>query len=215
MENLFNFPNKIPSHKIEAHLRAQGCVLIAGTDEVGRGCLAGPVVAAAVILPYPLSIKGITDSKLISAEKRETLYERILKVALACEVAIVSHENIDEINIFQASLKAMKIAVEQLSQRPEILLIDGKHKIPLSLPQKPVIKGDLHCKSIGAASIIAKVTRDRLMKEYQKEYPSFSFGVHKGYATPKHQAELRQHGPCAIHRKSFRLNYGILESNLA
>ncbi|MBF0492802.1 MAG: ribonuclease HII [Deltaproteobacteria bacterium] len=191
--------------KIEPYLRSQACSLIAGTDEVGRGCLAGPVVAAAVILPHPPGFDGITDSKLLSPQKRDDLYQKILEVALAWGVGVVSPQIIDEINIFQASLKAMAIAVEQLSLKPEILLIDGRHCLPLCLPQKAIIQGDLHCVSIGAASIIAKVTRDRMMKEYEKEFPAFSFGIHKGYPTARHREELAQKGPCEIHRRSFKL----------
>ncbi len=189
----------------EKKLREQGKVLIAGTDEVGRGCLAGPVMAAAVILPASHSIQGIKDSKLLSPKQREKIFDEIVKVALTWAVAKVEVFEIDQINIFQASLKAMVLAVGQLSKIPDFLLIDGKFPLPLSMPQKAVVKGDLHCQSIAAASILAKVTRDREMSELEKKYPGFSFSVHKGYPTKKHREEIREWGVSEIHRKSFTL----------
>ncbi len=197
---------KIPPQKLELYLRKQGMCPIAGTDEVGRGCLAGPVVAAAVILPDSCPVSGITDSKLLSPDRRERLYEEILKLALGCGVGIVEVDEIDRINIFQASLKAMSLAVSRLRISPKILLIDGKFKIPIEAPpQIPVIKGDLHCLSISAASIIAKVTRDRLMKTLEEKFPAYRFSAHKGYPTALHRQEIRQAGPSEIHRKSFKL----------
>ncbi len=204
-EFFFEKLREISPPELEAYLRGQGYCSIAGTDEVGRGCLAGPVVAAAVILPYPLATKGIKDSKKLTSAQREKLYDQICDEALSWGIGLVESGEIDQINIFQASLKAMKIAVTQLSVKPEILLLDGKHKIPAFLPQHPVIKGDQHCISIGAASILAKVTRDRLMCELEADYPQFQFSVHKGYPTERHRSEIYQHGPSKIHRQSFRL----------
>ncbi len=196
---------KLHPSRFEKALFTQGLSTIAGTDEVGRGCLAGPVVAAAVILPRDHGIRGIKDSKLLSASQRDILSEEIKAVALTYAVSEVSPAEIDLINIFQASLRAMVNAVQQLKIQPEILLIDGMHRIPLVLPQKPVIKGDLHCKTIGAASILAKVARDRMMKQLEERFPVYSFSVHKGYPTPQHRREIKEHGPSPIHRMSFKL----------
>jgi len=179
--------------------------VLAGTDEVGRGCLAGPVVAAAVILPEDFKIRGLTDSKLLTPEEREAFYLKIEKAALSWGVGIVEVEEIDRINIFHASLKAMAIAVQKLTQAPDLLLVDGNQRVPIVQRQMPVVKGDLYCKSISAASILAKVTRDRMMCEMEKSYPAFRFSAHKGYATVQHRQEIREHGPLPIHRKSFNL----------
>lgn len=189
----------------EKELFSKGLCHVAGTDEVGRGCLAGPVVAAAVILPKNHGIHGIKDSKLLSAAQREKLSLEIKAIALSYAVSEVSPAEIDLINIFQASLKAMVIAVQQLKLQPEILLIDGKFRVPMALPQKPVIKGDLHCQAIGAASILAKVARDQKMKEFEMRFPAYSFSLHKGYPTPQHRREIKEHGPSPIHRMSFKL----------
>ncbi len=191
--------------QFESQLRGQGYRLIAGTDEAGRGPLAGPVVAAAVIFPDPCPVSGIKDSKLLTPLQREKLYDQILRDALSFGVAIVEVEEIDRINIFQASRQAMVRATEKLNPPPEILLVDGKFTLPISLSQKAVIKGDRYCLSIGAASILAKVTRDRLMVELEKQYPQFRFSVHKGYPTAAHRRELGEYGPTPVHRKSFRL----------
>jgi len=201
------FPEEppIPRNHYEKELRRQGYRMLAGTDEVGRGCLAGPVVAAAVILPEEFKIRGITDSKLLKPEEREALYLKIEKAALTWAVGIVEVEEIDRINIFHASLKAMAIAVQKLTQAPDLLLVDGNQRIPIFQRQMPVVKGDLYCKSISAASILAKVTRDRMMCEMEKNYPQFSFSSHKGYATRRHRNEIREHGPLPIHRRSFNL----------
>ncbi len=204
-EFFFEKLREVSAPELETYLRCQGYSSIAGTDEVGRGCLAGPVVAAAVILPHPLATQGIKDSKQLSAAQREKLYDQISSEALAWGLGIVEAPEIDEINIFQASLKAMRLAVAALSIQPEILLLDGKHKIPSFLPQHPVVKGDQYCLSIGAASILAKVTRDRLMRELEGDYPDFQFSLHKGYPTEQHRNEIRRHGPTKIHRQSFRL----------
>lgn len=189
----------------EKELHARGFAHVAGTDEVGRGCLAGPVVAAAVILPPDHGLMGIKDSKLLSAKQRERLFDEIREAALSYSISQVDPAEIDLLNIFQASLKAMALSVQQLSVKPDMLLIDGMHPIPLFMPQRPVIKGDRHCKNIGAASILAKVTRDRMMKEFEDRFPAYSFSVHKGYPTEQHRREIKHHGPSPIHRMSFRL----------
>lgn len=176
---------------------------IAGVDEVGRGCLFGDVVAAAVILPEGLIIEGVNDSKKLTAKKRDALYEIIMEQALAVSVGYVDSGIIDEINIKQASRLAMKKAVEGLSQSPDYLLIDAE-KIDLPLPQQAIIKGDANSQSIAAASIIAKVTRDRLCEGLWEElYPDYGIAIHKGYATKLHREQITALGPTPMHRRSF------------
>ncbi len=182
----------------------QGLEPVVGLDEAGRGCLAGPVVAAAVILRDKSPIKGVTDSKLLSPLRRQQLAELIKSEALAWSVAQVEASQIDKINILQASLQAMAMAVETLSTRPAVLLVDGNQSIPHPLPQKTVIKGDLRSASIAAASILAKVHRDRLMEEYDSRFPGYGFKSHKGYGTKAHLEAIRSLGPCPIHRLSFK-----------
>ncbi len=182
---------------------SRGFKLVAGLDEVGRGCLAGPVVAAAVIFDQDTYLPEVDDSKKISPKERERLFQIIQDRALATAVAVVSSDIIDEINILQASLLAMRDAVKKMSLIPDYLLIDGNQGIKIKIPQELLIGGDSRSHSIGAASIIAKVTRDRLMCDYQKMYPQFSFSAHKGYGTKKHRDELQRHGVLPIHRKSF------------
>ncbi len=194
-----------PPQQLEAFLYKKGYRLIAGTDEVGRGCLAGPVFAAAVILPQDHGIEGIKDSKMLSSRQRELIAEKIKESAISWALGIVEPKEIDQINIFQASLKAMCVAVQQLSAKPDVLLLDGKHSIPMFIPQKPTVKGDRYYQSVGAASIIAKVARDKLMVELEKQYPHYSFSVHKGYPTLQHRKEIKQYGPSLIHRMSFKL----------
>jgi ribonuclease HII len=178
---------------------------VCGVDEVGRGPLAGPVVAAAVILPPDVEIDGLDDSKRLTEAKREKVFDEIMQLGLPCAVGIMDHETVDRMNILQASLCAMRKAVMDLKQAPDVILVDGNHGIPrLSQPQFTVIGGDRHCKAVSAASIVAKVTRDRIMARYEALYPSFSFATHKGYPTAKHMQELREHGPCDIHRRSFK-----------
>lgn len=192
------------SFKYEKKLWKKGFSLIAGVDEVGRGPLAGPIVAAAVVLPPKVKLPGLNDSKLLSPEKREELFVLIKKAALSIGIAKVSHKLIDKINIHQANLLAMKLAVEALSIIPDYLLIDGgRNKLDLSIPQMGISGGDRKCASIAAASIIAKVTRDRLMVRYHKKYPEYGFAQHKGYGTRLHVRKLLKHGPCPIHRISF------------
>ena len=177
---------------------------IAGIDEAGRGPLAGPVVSAAVILPHVLPIAGVIDSKKLSAKNRSRLYEEIYSQAVSIGIGIVDPAEIDRINILQASLLAMSMAVENLKPQPECLLIDGPFQISTRLPQKPIAKGDALSVSIAAASIVAKVTRDRLMERYDEYYPQFGFARHKGYPTLAHKAAIRQFGYCPIHRRTFR-----------
>lgn len=175
----------------------------AGVDEAGRGPLAGPVVAAAVILPEECQINGLNDSKKLSPQKREALFHQIKRLAIVTGVGIVEPEEIDRINILRASLLAMEIAVKKLNPQPDYLLIDGNIRTSLLIPQETVIKGDLRCCSIAAASIIAKVIRDSIMDNYHNIYPEYNFKRHKGYPTIDHFEALRRFGPCPIHRKTF------------
>jgi len=178
--------------------------LIAGLDEAGRGPLAGPVVAAAVVLPEKGAFPGIQDSKKLSPARREKAFALLLREAKAIGLGIVEAEEIDRINILRASLKAMERAVENLSSVPDFLLIDGTFSLNLPFPQRAIPKGDQRCLSVAAASIIAKVTRDRLMRGYHHQYPQYNFARHKGYATQEHLRAIRQNGCCPLHRRSFR-----------
>ena len=182
----------------------KGCKDIAGIDEAGRGPLAGPVVSAAVILPTSFNDHEITDSKKLTAKKRERLYLKIYDRAVAVGIGIVDPVEIDRINILQASLLSMAIAVENLNPQPDHLLIDGNFPIPSNLPQQPIPKGDALSISIAAASIVAKVSRDRLMQTYHNYYPQFDFPKHKGYPTRAHKKAIREFGYTPIHRRSFR-----------
>ena len=181
-----------------------GFTAVAGIDEAGRGPLAGPVVSAAVILPESLPVSGINDSKKLSPKKREKLYDDIYRHAVAVGVGIVDPVEIDRINILQASLAAMAMSVRNLFPAPDFLLIDGPFPIPANFPQKPVIKGDSLSISIAAASIIAKVTRDRMMAVYAEEYPEFDFSTNKGYPTKAHKEAIRKYGCSPIHRLTFK-----------
>lgn len=183
--------------------KAFGIELLAGVDEVGRGCLAGPVYAAAVIFRPEARTRGITDSKLIPPDKRFELAERIKDDAISWAIGVGSVEEIEKINILHASLLAMKRAVEQLNPQPHLLLIDGKFGIAGPWEQRTLIKGDLRCKIIGAASILAKTARDRYMAELDEKFPGYGFGEHKGYATPVHKKAIKQLGPCPMHRRAF------------
>lgn len=183
-----------------------GFTSVCGIDEVGRGPLAGPVVAAAVILPRDCEILYVNDSKKLSAQKREELYDVIMEQAVAVGLGYASHERIDEINILQATYEAMREAVGKLSVQPDLLLNDAV-KIPqLHMKQVPIIKGDAKSISIAAASIIAKVTRDRMMVEYDSIFPEYDFAGNKGYGSAKHIEALKEIGPCPIHRKTFIKN---------
>jgi ribonuclease HII len=187
---------------LEQELRARGYRFLAGADEVGRGSLFGAVVAGAVILSPDHSIRGLNDSKQIEPERREVLAERIRERAVAWAVAAVDASTIDRINIYEASRLAMKLAISQLGPAPDFLLIDA---VPLELPipQQPLVQGDERCHAIAAASIIAKVYRDQMMREWDKFYPEYGLANHKGYQTPEHMAALRAHGPTPLHRLSF------------
>lgn len=182
----------------------EGFSLICGVDEAGRGPLAGPVCAAAVILPPDLELEGLNDSKKLSEKRREALYPLICEQALAYGIAFASEQEIDEINILQATFLAMRRAVEQLGQKPDLALVDGNREPDFGdIPVRTIVKGDSRSANIAAASILAKVTRDRFMLEQDAVYPQYGFAVHKGYGTQKHYAALREFGPCPIHRRSF------------
>lgn len=180
---------------------------ICGIDEAGRGPLCGPVVAAAVILPDEYNILYINDSKKLSETKREEVYKEIDKYAVAYGVGIVSPERIDEINILQATYEAMRTAIHKLSVTPDILLNDAVTIPMVDIKQVPIIKGDAKSQSIAAASIVAKVTRDHLMEEYDKLYPEYGFAKHKGYGTAAHIKAIKEYGPCPIHRRAFIKNF--------
>jgi len=187
------------------------CDCICGIDEAGRGPLAGPVVAAAVILPKGMVIPYVNDSKKLTERRRELLYPEIMEKALAVGVGIVSPERIDEINILQATYEAMRQALSQLPIRPDVLLNDAVRIPGVDIPQVPIVKGDAKSISIACASVIAKVTRDRMMVEYDQLYPEYGFAGHKGYGSAAHMEAIRQVGPCPIHRKTFIK--GILGEN--
>jgi ribonuclease HII len=188
----------------ETIAHSKGFMRIAGIDEAGRGPLAGPVVAAAVILPYGVDMPGLDDSKKLTARKRGILFKEINAKALAVGIGMADHNLIDRINILQATLAAMQQAVTSLAYPPDYLLIDGRNTIQSDIPQKALEKGDSLSASIAAASIIAKVTRDRMMNAYDLEYPGYGFAGHKGYGSADHLAAIVNLGPCEIHRKSFR-----------
>ena len=179
------------------------CGLICGIDEAGRGPLAGPVVAGAVILPKDCDILYLNDSKQLSAAHREALYEEICAKAVSWAVGCVSHERIDEINILQATYEAMRLAIKGLKVTPDLLLNDAVRIPQVPVRQLPIIKGDARSAAIAAASIVAKVTRDRMMLAYDACYPEYGFAIHKGYGTAAHIEAIRKYGPCPIHRKSF------------
>ena len=189
--------------EIENSIHSEGYEIICGVDEAGRGPLAGPVCAAAVILPMGLEIPGLTDSKKLTDKKRRELFPVIKEQAIAYGIGLASHEEIDEINILQATYLAMERALAQLSVNPDIALIDGNRAKDFGLPVRTVVKGDSLSMNIAAASILAKVTRDDLMLELAEQYPEYGFEVHKGYGTKAHYEALRAHGASEIHRKTF------------
>jgi ribonuclease HII len=193
----------------EAEVRTRGFRVIAGLDEAGRGPLAGPVVAAAVVLPPEGNWTGVDDSKKLSPGQREKIFPLLYEKALGVGVGIVEAQEIDRLNILQASLKAMQLAVEKLPLPPDFLLIDGIHALRLPLSQQTIPQGDQRCLSIAAASIVAKVTRDRLMTAYHDQYPQYNFARHKGYGTKEHLQALRKYGCCPLHRQSFRTIYQL------
>lgn len=187
----------------ERKARSLGYSCIAGVDEVGRGPLAGPVVAAAVILPIEFDTTGIKDSKKLRPLQRDDAYERIIAEAVAFGVGICSHAIIDEINILQATYQAMRLAIDALKSKPDHILVDGRPISSLEIPQQAIVRGDSLSVSIAAASIVAKVTRDRLMCEMDERYPEYGFARHKGYCTAEHLEAITKHGICEIHRRSF------------
>ena len=177
--------------------------IVCGVDEAGRGPLAGPVCAAAVILPRDLQIEGLNDSKKLTDKRRRALFDVITAQAVSYGIAFASEQEIDEINILQATFLAMRRALDQLSVRPAIALIDGNRETDFGLPVRTIVKGDSLSANIAAASVLAKVTRDDFMLEQAQRYPQYGFDVHKGYGTRAHYEALRQYGPCPIHRRSF------------
>jgi len=191
------------AHSIDDQFRESGYSLIAGVDEAGRGPLAGPVFAAAVILPPENGLPATMDSKKISPARREALYHEIVSVAVAWNVASIESQVIDRINILQATLKAMVDAVRNLSDTPEMILVDGAQTPFVDSHSRALKKGDGISQSIGAASILAKVLRDQTMARYHEEFPQYGFASHKGYGTREHMDAITEHGPCPIHRRSF------------
>lgn len=194
--------------KIDNELFNKNICYLAGIDEAGRGPLAGPVVVGCVILPKESFIEGVNDSKKISEKKREALYEQITKEAISWSVGIVDQQEIDEINILNATKKALTMAVSQLEIKPQHILVDALHGInTLQIPYTSIVKGDATSYSIAASSIIAKVTRDRIMYEWDKVYPQYGFAKHKGYGTASHIQAIKDFGPCPLHRRSFIKNF--------
>ena len=181
---------------------------VAGIDEAGRGPLAGPVVAAAVILPKDIFLPFLNDSKKVTEKRRDVLFDEIKQNAIAYGIGIASNTLIDEINILQATYEAMREAINALEKTPDVLLVDAVHIPDINIKQVGIVKGDAKSVNIAAASILAKVTRDRIMVEYDKIYPEYGFASNKGYGTATHIAALKEVGPCAIHRKSFIGNFG-------
>ena len=195
--------DKIDMWQIENGLHEQGITAICGVDEAGRGPLAGPVCAAAVILPDNLEIPGLNDSKKLTDKKRRELFPVIKEQAIAYGIAFASEQEIDEINILQATFLAMQRAIDQLEGKAAFALIDGNREKDFGLPVMTVVKGDSRSANIAAASVLAKVTRDLYMEQLAEQYPQYGFEIHKGYGTKAHYAALREHGACEIHRKTF------------
>ena len=192
----------------ENELRNKGFKTICGIDEAGRGPLAGPVVIASVIMPENSMIEGVNDSKKISEKKREKIYEQILEEAVSYGIAIIGQDEIDEINILNATKKGLTVSLQELTERPDLIVVDALSGIDtMGIPYESIIKVDAKCYSIAAASILAKVTRDRIMREWDKVYPEYGFEKHKGYGTAAHIAAIKEHGLCPIHRRSFTKNF--------
>ena len=193
---------------MEKELYNKGFKYICGIDEAGRGPLAGPVVVAGVIMPKDSMIEGVNDSKKVSEKKREKLYDMILEEAISYSVAIIGQDVIDEINILNATKQGVTKVVEELDVKPNLILVDAlTHINTKSIPYDSIIKGDAKCYNIAAASIIAKVTRDRIMREWDEIYPQYGFINHKGYGTAKHIEAIKEYGPCPIHRRTFIKNF--------
>jgi len=194
--------------EIEKELYQKGFQNICGIDEAGRGPLAGPVVVAGVIMPQDSMIEGVNDSKKVSEKKRERLYDLILEEAISYSVAIIGQDVIDEINILNATKHGVTKVVEELEVKPDLIVVDAlTHIDTKGIPYDAIIKGDAKCYSIAAASIIAKVTRDRIMRQWDEIYPQYGFCSHKGYGTAKHIAAIKEYGLCPIHRRSFTKNF--------
>lgn len=202
-DKCYTFCVGLPNNTFEKELQRKGYKYIAGVDEAGRGPLAGPVVAAAVIFPKNTKIPGLNDSKKLTSRQRLLYFKKIKKKALTFGLGIVDEVVIDKINILKASLLAMRIAVNNLTIKPQYILVDGNRRIGLFIPQKLIIGGDALSRSIAAASILAKVTRDKIMDKLNKSFPEYGFNKNKGYGTPFHLQRLKDVGPCLIHRKSF------------
>ena len=196
----------LKQHELE--LRKKGFKTICGIDEAGRGPLAGPVVVASVIMPEDSMIEGINDSKKISEKKREKLYDQIIEEAISYGISIIGQEEIDEINILNATKKGLTNSLKELKVNPDLIIVDAlSHIDTLGIPYESIIKGDAKCYSISAASILAKVTRDRIMREWATIYPQYGFEQHKGYGTAKHILAIKEYGACPIHRKTFIKNF--------
>ena len=192
----------------EDELRNRGFNMICGIDEAGRGPLAGPVVVASVIMPANSMIEGVNDSKKVSEKKREKLYDQILEEAISYGVGIVGQDEIDEINILNATKKGLTMSLKELTVKPDLIIVDAlTHIDTMGIPYESIIKGDAKCYSISAASIIAKVTKDRIMREWDKIYPEYGFEKHKGYGTSAHIEAIKKYGLCPIHRKSFTTHF--------
>lgn len=200
---LFSSLEEADTFSFERELLRLGYLRIAGTDEVGRGPLAGPVVAASVILPRDCDFSQFQDSKKLTPDSRERLATVLREMGAIIGIGLVSEQKIDQLNILQASLLAMKKSMEALPVKPDFLLVDGKFPVPVALPQHFLVKGDSRSASIAAASIIAKVTRDDLMRQYHRQYPHYGFHKNMGYPTAEHRHALSVHGPCPLHRRSF------------
>ena len=195
---------KLKEIEEEIYAKEPAIQKIAGIDEAGRGPLAGPVVVACVILPKDSKIEGVNDSKKVSEKKREVLYEEIIKQAISYGIGIVDQTEIDQINILNATKKALTMAIQEMNQKPDLILVDALTKIEtLGIPYRSLIQGDAKCYSIAAASILAKVTRDRMMRQWDEIYPQYGFAKHKGYGTKAHMEAIKQYGICSLHRKSF------------
>lgn len=194
--------------EMEKNLYQKGFQKIGGIDEAGRGPLAGPVVVAGVIMPQDSMIEGVNDSKKVSEKKREKLYDLIIEEAISYSVAVIGQDIIDEINILNATKQGVTKVVQELAMKPDLILVDALTHIDTNgIPYDSIIKGDAKCYSIAAASILAKVTRDRIMKQWDEIYPQYGFCTHKGYGTAKHIEAIKEYGLCPIHRKSFTKNF--------
>jgi len=202
-QSLFPLPRETDRFSFERDLARRGFLAIAGTDEAGRGPLAGPVVAASVILPVDCDYQQFNDSKKLTVKARNHLYDVLRDLAVSIGVSIIPESVIDRINILQASLLAMKMSFEALTVPPDFLLVDGKFPVPVAVSQQALVKGDSRSASIAAASIIAKVTRDEIMVRYHRQYPQYNFCKNKGYPTAEHRRILSAEGPCPLHRRSF------------